>query len=196
MRVKRVRDNPREQSQYLTCICISLVGWNYVTVLCHETWQEGSLWKIRSVSCLQPNKRKRNVRYSYLLAYIIIYSYVYSFTCFVVVTVLGFHVRHYSCFPPLSFRNSFIIPNRFLSLCLFPIIRPSITSLLCLFPIIRPSITSLSRLSSLSIWQIQFFFLLQIKSIRLLFSCLSCTSFLGRGTLDLEWSSSWVSPLS
>src|SRR6218665_3944033 len=64
--------------------------------------------------------------------------------CSAVRQVLGFHILHSFLFSALlfssayddSFRNSFSIPNRFLPLGLFPIIRPSITSLQrrCLSP--------------------------------------------------------------
>ena len=74
-----------------------------------------------------------------------------------------------------SFRNSFIIPNRFLPLGLFPIIRPSITYCSRLSPLsICKQVQCGHRFSINSFihseyWPIQFFFLLQITSVRLLF---------------------------
>src|SRR6218665_2973018 len=63
--------------------------------------------------------------------------------CSAIRQVLGFHILHsFLCSAILfssayddSFRNSFSIPNRFLPLGLFPIIRPSITSLRRLSPL-------------------------------------------------------------
>src|SRR6218665_3467547 len=74
--------------------------------------------------------------------------------CSAVRQVLGFHILHSFLFSAFlfssvyddSFRNSFSIPNRFLPLGLFPIIRPSITSLRRLSPLsIQSNFSSFSR---------------------------------------------------